>query len=125
MPDRATYEVREVPYPTPEPGPALKRFSQYQVRDRSTKFVVGLFDSEAEANLVAARKNYSSALRLYSDWAQYRSEGYNLDIEHDRLNRIPKRDAFQSLAKKSLEESARVDDFDHRPRIHGQHYLKP
>lgn len=120
----ASYEVKEVPYPTSEPGPGLKRFSQYMVRDNKTRFVVGIYESESEASLVAARKTYTRALQAYSDWSQARSEGYQMDIEHDRGQRVAKRDAFQALAKRSLEESIRVDDFDHRPRTPGRFHLK-
>lgn len=110
------FEIKEVQFPSKDDGPSLVRFSQYLVRNRGSRYVVGVYESEEEANLVAAKKNYMLALREYSDWSQFRSEGYNLNIEHDSLNRVMKREAFQALAKKSLEESARVEGFDHSPK---------
>lgn len=125
MRQSAFYEAREIPFPTKDPGPSLMRFSQYQVRDRVKKFVIGVYESEPEANLIAAKKNYLLALRDYSDWAQARSEGYDLDIERDRVNRLEKRDAYQVVAKRALDENLRVEDFDHRAKTPGRFRLKP
>lgn len=119
----AFYEVREVPFPTKEPGPGLLRFSQYHVRECKTKYVKEVLETEAEADLLAAKRNYMRALRAYSDWAQSRSEGYDLDIERDSQNRIGKRNAHQAVAKRALEENARVEGFDHR--IRAGKFLKP